>query len=91
MVVKDTLLDDCDDSDTCTRNCCVNSLITPIFFVGFVLLAQFILINVVVAVLMKHLEVCIDVRQRFLLIVIIMQLKLDNLHGSDSFNFHIAT
>jgi hypothetical protein len=58
-VMKDTLFDDCDASDTCTRNCCVSPLLTPIFFVGFVLLAQFILINVVVAVLMKHLEVCI--------------------------------
>ena len=28
------------------------------FFVVFVLMAQFVLVNVVVAVLMKHLEVC---------------------------------
>ena len=28
----------------------------PLFFVVFVLLAQFVLVNVVVAVLMKHLE-----------------------------------
>lgn len=28
----------------------------PIFFVVFVLMAQFVLVNVVVAVLMKHLE-----------------------------------
>ena len=28
----------------------------PIFFVSFVLMAQFVLVNVVVAVLMKHLE-----------------------------------
>lgn len=38
------------------RNCCVNSIIAPIFFVIFVLMAQFVLVNVVVAVLMKHLE-----------------------------------
>lgn len=38
------------------RNCCVNPIIAPIFFVIFVLMAQFVLVNVVVAVLMKHLE-----------------------------------
>ena len=31
-------------------------MIAPIFFVVFVLMAQFVLVNVVVAVLMKHLE-----------------------------------
>lgn len=31
-------------------------LISPIYFVTFVLIAQFVLVNVVVAVLMKHLE-----------------------------------
>lgn len=31
-------------------------MIAPIYFVFFVLLAQFVLVNVVVAVLMKHLE-----------------------------------
>lgn len=31
-------------------------LISPIYFVTFVLTAQFVLVNVVVAVLMKHLE-----------------------------------
>lgn len=40
----------------CVRNCCVNPIIAPIFFVIFVLMAQFVLVNVVVAVLMKHLE-----------------------------------
>lgn len=55
-IMKDTLRDDCDDSADCVKNCCVNSLIAPIFFVIFVLMAQFVLVNVVVAVLMKHLE-----------------------------------
>jgi len=35
----------------------VNPFITPVYFVVFVLIAQFVLVNVVVAVLMKHLEV----------------------------------
>lgn len=54
--MKDTLRDDCDDEADCVRNCCVSAVIAPIFFVIFVLMAQFVLVNVVVAVLMKHLE-----------------------------------
>lgn len=54
--MKDTLRDDCDDAADCVRNCCVSTVIAPIFFVIFVLMAQFVLVNVVVAVLMKHLE-----------------------------------
>lgn len=38
------------------RNCCVSAIIAPLYFVVFVLMAQFVLVNVVVAVLMKHLE-----------------------------------
>lgn len=55
-IMKDTLRDNCDDEADCVRNCCVSSIIAPIFFVIFVLMAQFVLVNVVVAVLMKHLE-----------------------------------
>lgn len=55
-IMKDTLRDNCDDEADCVKNCCVNSIIAPIFFVIFVLMAQFVLVNVVVAVLMKHLE-----------------------------------
>ncbi|XP_055304336.1 voltage-dependent T-type calcium channel subunit alpha-1G [Sitodiplosis mosellana] len=55
-IMKDTLRDDCDDEADCVKNCCVSSVIAPIFFVIFVLMAQFVLVNVVVAVLMKHLE-----------------------------------
>ncbi|XP_039290068.1 voltage-dependent T-type calcium channel subunit alpha-1G isoform X3 [Nilaparvata lugens] len=55
-IMKDTLRDDCDDQADCVRNCCVHAGIAPIFFVIFVLMAQFVLVNVVVAVLMKHLE-----------------------------------
>ncbi|KAF2893229.1 hypothetical protein ILUMI_12948 [Ignelater luminosus] len=55
-IMKDTLRDDCDDATDCVKNCCVSAVIAPIFFVIFVLMAQFVLVNVVVAVLMKHLE-----------------------------------
>ncbi|XP_037808576.1 voltage-dependent T-type calcium channel subunit alpha-1G isoform X5 [Lucilia sericata] len=55
-IMKDTLRNNCDDAPDCVRNCCVSSVIAPIFFVIFVLMAQFVLVNVVVAVLMKHLE-----------------------------------
>jgi len=57
IICQDTLRDDCDASDDCIRNCCVSPLVAPVFFVVFVLMAQFVLVNVVVAVLMKHLEV----------------------------------
>ncbi|KRZ31326.1 Voltage-dependent T-type calcium channel subunit alpha-1H [Trichinella pseudospiralis] len=55
-IMKDTLRDDCDNSENCTSNCCVSAIIAPVYFVVFVLMAQFVLVNVVVAVLMKHLE-----------------------------------
>lgn len=54
-IMKDTLRDDCNEKPDCVKNCCVSG-IAPIFFVIFVLMAQFVLVNVVVAVLMKHLE-----------------------------------
>jgi len=68
--LQDALKDDCNPDDDCVRNCCVNTIIAPMFFVVFVLMAQFVLVNVVVAVLMKHLEVSwsscrfVDVTQR---------------------------
>ena len=42
----------------CGQQCysSVPQIFAPLFFVVFVLLAQFVLVNVVVAVLMKHLE-----------------------------------
>jgi len=54
---QDTLREDCDASADCQRNCCVSAVVAPIYFVVFVLVSQFVLVNVVVAVLMKHLEV----------------------------------
>ncbi|XP_055877041.1 voltage-dependent T-type calcium channel subunit alpha-1G-like isoform X8 [Biomphalaria glabrata] len=55
-IMKDTLREKCDRSDNCLKDCCVSPLIAPVYFVVFVLMAQFVLVNVVVAVLMKHLE-----------------------------------
>ncbi|XP_077426532.1 voltage-dependent T-type calcium channel subunit alpha-1H-like isoform X3 [Vanacampus margaritifer] len=52
-IMKDTLRD-CRPED---RHCFTYlPLISPVYFVTFVLTAQFVLVNVVVAVLMKHLE-----------------------------------
>lgn len=53
-IMKDTLRDDCDDAADCVKNCCVSAVIAPIFFVIFVLMAQFVLVNVVVAVSTEH-------------------------------------
>lgn len=56
-IMKDTLRqENCDKSSKCQNNCCANPILAPIFFITFVLMAQFVLVNVVVAVLMKHLE-----------------------------------
>lgn len=44
---------DCAAQDSST---CYNTVVSPIYFVSFVLTAQFVLVNVVIAVLMKHLE-----------------------------------
>lgn len=42
----------------CKNDKCLSylPLLSPLYFVTFVLMAQFVLVNVVVAVLMKHLE-----------------------------------
>uniref|UniRef100_A0A8R1DKV8 Ion_trans domain-containing protein n=2 Tax=Caenorhabditis japonica TaxID=281687 RepID=A0A8R1DKV8_CAEJA len=55
-IMKDALRDDCETADHCETNCCVDPILAPCFFVIFVLISQFVLVNVVVAVLMKHLE-----------------------------------
>ncbi|ODM88419.1 Voltage-dependent T-type calcium channel subunit alpha-1H [Orchesella cincta] len=55
-IMKDTLREKCDSTPECFKNCCISTIVAPLFFVVFVLLAQFVLVNVVVAVLMKHLE-----------------------------------
>ncbi|XP_046854592.1 voltage-dependent T-type calcium channel subunit alpha-1G-like [Xenia sp. Carnegie-2017] len=54
-ILKDTM-----NSKICksgeTERCVIINNIAPIFFSSFVLITQFVLLNVVVAVLMKHLE-----------------------------------
>ncbi|XP_026875216.2 voltage-dependent T-type calcium channel subunit alpha-1G isoform X2 [Electrophorus electricus] len=50
-IMKDTLRDCAQDNGSC-----YNMVVSPIYFVSFVLTAQFVLVNVVIAVLMKHLE-----------------------------------
>ncbi|XP_037133198.1 voltage-dependent T-type calcium channel subunit alpha-1G isoform X8 [Syngnathus acus] len=50
-IMKDTLRDCAHETTTC-----YNTVVSPIYFVSFVLTAQFVLVNVVIAVLMKHLE-----------------------------------
>ncbi|EDV27710.1 uncharacterized protein TRIADDRAFT_21513, partial [Trichoplax adhaerens] len=55
-ILQDTLRENCDRSENCQQNCCSNPILSSLFFVIFVLAAQYVLTNVVVAVLMKHLE-----------------------------------
>ncbi|XP_065820479.1 voltage-dependent T-type calcium channel subunit alpha-1I-like isoform X1 [Labrus bergylta] len=57
-IMKDTLRECPPDHGTNVDYACNPSLqfISPMYFVSFVLTAQFVLINVVVAVLMKHLD-----------------------------------
>uniref|UniRef100_A0A8C9VFI7 Voltage-dependent T-type calcium channel subunit alpha n=1 Tax=Scleropages formosus TaxID=113540 RepID=A0A8C9VFI7_SCLFO len=50
-IMKDTLRDCSQDNGPC-----YNTVVSPFYFVSFVLTAQFVLVNVVIAVLMKHLE-----------------------------------
>ncbi|CAK6974289.1 voltage-dependent T-type calcium channel subunit alpha-1G [Scomber scombrus] len=50
-IMKDTLRDCAQETNTC-----YNTVVSPLYFVSFVLTAQFVLVNVVIAVLMKHLE-----------------------------------
>ncbi|XP_016097652.1 voltage-dependent T-type calcium channel subunit alpha-1I-like [Sinocyclocheilus grahami] len=53
-IMKDTLRE-CPPGDSYSCNTSLQ-IISPMYFVSFVLTAQFVLINVVVAVLMKHLD-----------------------------------
>uniref|UniRef100_A0A8C2HPX6 Calcium channel, voltage-dependent, T type, alpha 1H subunit a n=1 Tax=Cyprinus carpio TaxID=7962 RepID=A0A8C2HPX6_CYPCA len=52
-IMKDTLRECLPNESNCFSYL---PLVSPIYFVTFVLMAQFVLVNVVVAVLMKHLE-----------------------------------
>lgn len=53
---QDTLRSECSKAAECEKYCCVSKYTAPLFFVTFVLAAQFVLVNVVIAVLMKHLK-----------------------------------
>lgn len=64
-IMKDTLREDCDSSVDCVRNCCVSTIIAPIFFVVFVLMAQFVLVNVVVAVSILKILITINKLHHF--------------------------
>ena len=55
-IMKDTLREECDDTEDCLRVFFVDLFVAPLFFFVFFLMAQFVLVNFVVAVLMKHLE-----------------------------------
>lgn len=57
-MMKDTMREPpmCSDDADCTSNCCSNSLLSPLYFVFFILAAQFVMLNLVVAVLMKELD-----------------------------------
>jgi len=57
-MMKDALREPpaCSDESTCESNCCSNSLLSPLFFIFFILVAQFVMLNLVVAVLMKELD-----------------------------------
>eukprot|EP00041_Stephanoeca_diplocostata_P008606 m.127026 g.127026 ORF g.127026 m.127026 type:complete len:424 (-) comp17403_c0_seq1:949-2220(-) len=57
-ILQDTLRQPplCDSALNCKENCCASSVVlSSMYFVCFVVLAQFIMLNVVVAVLMKNL------------------------------------
>ena len=53
---QDTLSSKCSSEAECDKYCCMSKYTAPLFFVTFVLAAQFVLVNVVIAVLMKHLK-----------------------------------
>lgn len=55
-IMKDILRPECDTSVDCVRNCCVSNITSIIYFVIFVLISQFVLVNIVIAVLMDKLE-----------------------------------
>lgn len=55
-ILEDTLSSKCSSEAECDKYCCMSKYTAPLFFVTFVLAAQFVLVNVVIAVLMKHLK-----------------------------------
>jgi hypothetical protein len=59
-IMKDAMLESpyCDDTDAenCTKNCCANTVIAPLYFITFCLVSTFVMLNLVIAVLMAELE-----------------------------------
>ncbi|CAH3037176.1 unnamed protein product [Porites lobata] len=55
-ILEDTLRSKCSSEAEYDKYCCMSKYTAPLFFVTFVLAAQFVLVNVVIAVLMKHLK-----------------------------------
>lgn len=58
-IMKDAMLEPpyCDDSgEDCTKNCCANTVIAPLYFTSFCLVSTFVMLNLVIAVLMAELE-----------------------------------
>lgn len=47
---------DCNTDELCETNCCVPPGVGPIYFVLFILFSAFVLMNLVVAVLLRYLE-----------------------------------
>merc|ERR1711871_1939682 len=61
-ILKDSLREPplCDSSDDCKTNCCSNRVLSVVFFGSFCLVTQFLLLNIVVAVMMEELEASIS-------------------------------
>jgi len=55
-ILEDTLRSERSKAAECEKYCSVSKYTATLFFVTFVLAAQFVLVNVVIAVLMKHLK-----------------------------------
>lgn len=53
---KTNCCDGCNADPKCRENCCSDSVISIIYFIFFILSAQFVMLNLVVAVLMKELD-----------------------------------
>ena len=56
LMLQDTLRAACDSSASCEKNCCFSKYVAPLYFTTFVLATHFVLLNVLVAVLMKDLK-----------------------------------
>ena len=56
FMFQDTLRSACDPSASCQKNCCFSKYMAPLYFTTFVLATHFVVLNVLVAVLMKDLK-----------------------------------